>query len=259
MFDFLTKNFAVLSAAALGLSSVLVIVFMFGYLQVFDWNLIWIIEYTDMTKFIVITIAIVCSLYVYGIGYVNAINSAVNNELELTHKVALTVALSLPIILLLLAYYSGNINSEHATYFVLSIIFIYLEVAWTIGWSKQFMEKTNFQKMQFVLGTLIGVSIIGHSCGLYVRDLSEMRHDVYVGNGVLRAQRIVMLLSHHSVFFKDGSVTLVQSADVKRIVSTPAVAAVSKTITSVEEPAKPESAAQKGDVVPPSISQAPKK
>jgi hypothetical protein len=58
MLDFLTKHFAVLSAGLTGLAATLAMIFVFAYLSVFDWNLIWIIEYPDIIKFCLIGIGI---------------------------------------------------------------------------------------------------------------------------------------------------------------------------------------------------------
>ena len=47
----ITKNFVALSAAVTIFSIALAMAFLLSYLSVFDWNLIWIIEYTDLLKF----------------------------------------------------------------------------------------------------------------------------------------------------------------------------------------------------------------
>src|SRR4030081_1161660 len=58
MLDLISKHFAVLSAGLVALSAALVTVFVFSYLSVFDWNLIWIIEYSDVAKFFLLAIAL---------------------------------------------------------------------------------------------------------------------------------------------------------------------------------------------------------
>jgi hypothetical protein len=69
MLDFLTKNFAVISAAITGLAACMAMAFLFAYLSVFDWNLIWIVEYTDIIKFCLIGAAILSSSawFVFGV------------------------------------------------------------------------------------------------------------------------------------------------------------------------------------------------
>jgi hypothetical protein len=56
--DFITKYFVVLSAVAIAAGSSIVIIFIYGYFAIFDWNLIWIIEYPDIAKFTLIVIAL---------------------------------------------------------------------------------------------------------------------------------------------------------------------------------------------------------
>src|SRR4249919_3028409 len=62
MLDFLNKYFAVFSAAILIVSAVVTMAFVFGYLSVFDWTAIWIIEYSDLAKFLLMSIALLAAV-----------------------------------------------------------------------------------------------------------------------------------------------------------------------------------------------------
>jgi hypothetical protein len=48
--EFVTKHFVVVSTFAVMTSSVCATVFLYSYLAVFDWRLVWIIEYSDIFK-----------------------------------------------------------------------------------------------------------------------------------------------------------------------------------------------------------------
>ena len=56
--DFITKHFAVLSVALAVFGATTSIIFIAAYLRVFDWRLIWIIEYADVLKIGLIAVAL---------------------------------------------------------------------------------------------------------------------------------------------------------------------------------------------------------
>jgi len=58
MFEFLQRNFALVSAGLFGVSVTTIVVLVFSYLSVFDWTLIWILEYSDVAKFLLLAIAL---------------------------------------------------------------------------------------------------------------------------------------------------------------------------------------------------------
>jgi voltage-gated potassium channel Kch len=62
MLNFITKNFLALSSFVVVLASAISLLFLIAYLGVFDWNLIWLIEYGDLTKFFLIGAALILSV-----------------------------------------------------------------------------------------------------------------------------------------------------------------------------------------------------
>jgi hypothetical protein len=62
MLDFITKHFAALSAFAIGVASTTTMLFLSPYLSVFDWSLIWLVEYGDVGKFILIGVGLLGSI-----------------------------------------------------------------------------------------------------------------------------------------------------------------------------------------------------
>ncbi len=110
MLDFLTKNFAVISAATTGVAACMAMVFLFAYLSVFDWNLIWIVEYTDIIKFCLIGVAILSSSswFVFAV-FDDVYNLIVANDKKQWY--AIIVAVCLFAVLLALNLYE-DFNSE---------------------------------------------------------------------------------------------------------------------------------------------------
>jgi hypothetical protein len=58
LFDWLTKNFAFASSVILILSTAGSLIFIVSYFTVFDFNLVWILEYSDLTKLFLISLSL---------------------------------------------------------------------------------------------------------------------------------------------------------------------------------------------------------
>jgi hypothetical protein len=68
--DFLTKYFLVLSTVITSLLTAIIFIFIASYLSVFDKNIILIIEYTDIIKFIFITLGMASGLAAFVYSFV---------------------------------------------------------------------------------------------------------------------------------------------------------------------------------------------
>jgi hypothetical protein len=63
--DFITKHFAVLSVAVAIIGATLAIIFIAAYLRIFDWRIIWIIEYSDVLKIGLLVVAVLSGFSFY--------------------------------------------------------------------------------------------------------------------------------------------------------------------------------------------------
>jgi hypothetical protein len=59
--EYLRTNYVVISSAIIALASGLSMLLLSSYLAAFDWNLIWLLEYSDLAKLFLIGIAFVSS------------------------------------------------------------------------------------------------------------------------------------------------------------------------------------------------------
>jgi hypothetical protein len=59
--EFASKHFILVSALTIVGGVLCATIFLYGYLLIFDWRLIWIIEYTDVLKVGLVAVAIVSS------------------------------------------------------------------------------------------------------------------------------------------------------------------------------------------------------
>jgi hypothetical protein len=224
--DFLTKYFVVLSAGAVAVGSSLVVIFIYGYLAVFDWNLIWIIEYQDITKFTLIAIAlgvtVLPTLSVFGSTFHSAqrVNAGMSKQLV---RILIVSVIALGVWSAWFTYYHQRSVFE---YYVMFWTLAFVTIVLIAGFNRVWPDWPNKSRLQqaLIIGAFLGyVGLLGTTFGFYVREISNNRQDIYTSGETFTDQKIVILLSHHSIFYKDGIVTVVQSSDIKKILLKPSI------------------------------------
>jgi ABC-type Fe3+-siderophore transport system permease subunit len=69
--EWLTKNFVVVSAVVVLGAAAASVVFLIGYLSTFDWTLIWLVEYSDLTKLFLIFGALLSLVGAFILSFLN--------------------------------------------------------------------------------------------------------------------------------------------------------------------------------------------
>lgn len=192
MLDYVTKYFAVLSAGAIAGGSSLVVIFIYGYLGVFDWNLIWIIEYQDITKFTLIAIA----LGITVLPTLNAFTTVIYNLRLLDTRaswrygmIAIIILIGFCVISISTAYHTQRSSLEYYYFLWLSIFLTIIMIAAMIRLWPDWITKTRFQQAQIVGGVLVFVFFLGKTLGLYVKEISSNRQDVITTAETLTDQK----------------------------------------------------------------------
>jgi hypothetical protein len=228
MIDFLTKNFALVSAAITVLSACMVMVFLFAYLSVFDWNLIWIVEYSDIIKFSLIGVA-----FISGSAYfVFTIFDHAHKWLIFdTKQGRTTIIVLLAMFVLMLAidlyydiYVASNPTTEYHIYVFLSYVFL---VVFAIACMGMYKDRENISA--WVVGPALGslmvlIGIFGRTYGLRIRDISDIRHEVIMREQgswrhIFGDATIVLLTSHHTILKVGSTVVILPSNDIAQIVA----------------------------------------
>src|SRR5262249_55864780 len=70
LLSFITAHFAIFSLLGLLLFVLCSTLFLYGYLSVFDWQLIWIIEYTDILKFGLVVLAVASGIFFFVLALI---------------------------------------------------------------------------------------------------------------------------------------------------------------------------------------------
>jgi hypothetical protein len=230
MIDFLTKNFVLVSAAITVFSACMVMVFLFAYLYVFDWNLILIVEYYDIIKFSLIGVAFMSG----SAFFVFTIFANVHDLLifDIKHG-RTTVFVLLAMFILLLAtslyydiYVASNPTIEYHIYVFLSFVFlIFFAISCMEIYKVKAGENISFRWVgQTLCSLIILIGFFGRMYGLRIRDISDIRHEIIMREQgswrhIFGDATIVLLTSHHTILKVGSTVVILPSNDIAQIVA----------------------------------------
>jgi NADH:ubiquinone oxidoreductase subunit 6 (subunit J) len=222
MLDYLTRYFVGLSAIVVVAAAAVSMLFLTAYLTVFDWNLVWLVEYSDLAKFGLMAVAIISPLL-----------AMLGNQLDAFYKwVALKqkeyrkLVWFLVAIVFFGAAFSIYMDIQHksglATHHLMNAVSILIafSLMWlAFGGSDAWRNRDWSAIFNHTVLIALSLGFFGGTYGFYVKDASKQRSEITTKNETFKAVKIVMMLSHHIVFLSDGKVITVPAGDLVKIVS----------------------------------------
>jgi hypothetical protein len=202
-FEWLSKNLAWLSGGCLLLSFAVALRFISSYFAVFDFNLIWTLEYPDLTK---LTIVLFTFLTFSSAIYVNFIQQSYFaktpfNRYMVYAAVAILVGVELYQSATSAIRSSGDLRLyyiDRATFVVtLSMLFALFAI------NGERIFRTNTLEWIFVIAFLVFALIggAGSFYGRYVKSVSTSYVTASTKQEVLSGAKLIAMFSHHVALY----------------------------------------------------------
>jgi len=226
LLSFISGHFAVFSL--LGLMAVVLCstLFLYGYLSVFDWQLIWIIEYPDILKFGLVALAVIFSV-ILGLQAI-----LVHLSIASTYKgkaramyVVFIIALAIALLAILMVIeWRTEAEPRYQMYgsFLASAFFL---IGVSLGiWEVVERRRTiSAQRIAFVVIFLfMAVGTFGGSFGTYAKYSKGLTHDVFLKDRQMSDVRLVLFTSHHTVLYAGTDVIVLPTSEIIKVVAHPA-------------------------------------
>ena len=219
-----SSNFALFSAALIILSVFCATVFLYAYVRVFDWRLIWLVEYTDILKVGLIAIAFFSGFYIFVFVVVHdAFKTVVakDDPAWWMKYIGPIAGAALFASFLYAEYKTDQPRYALVVSTFLSAAFVFPLMLWGA------ILRNNFRSMEgkyfiLVLFPLMGsVATFGSTFGYYARDggRGSEQDIVLEDKETLWDARLVMLTSRHAVIYHDGTTITVRADAIKRMVT----------------------------------------
>ena len=203
--QFIKENFVVVSGLAIVIGIALSTMFLSAYLTVFDWHLIWFIEYTDILTFGLIGIAVIGTSYVFldplvrtvlGLGIFNG-KRAWKGLLIFVGFWTLLYAL-----LLFAQYRSAEPHYQYITAAWLSVIGVLALVVTPALYLRSRVWPSVGQIIAILASATFGVLSFGQWLG-YSMLYSQFNQDVHLKGTTLSNVKLVAVLTRHTILL-DG-------------------------------------------------------
>ena len=213
-------NFAALSAISSAIAASLSMVFIFGYLSVFNASLIMILEYSDIFKFILIGICIGFGLLAAFLGIINFVIYTIKDKATTWSKIVVVSIFVLAFIIFpTLAAWLNDSPDLH--YYVLRAVTGLAALSllfYALRPSEFFTNLTAINIVGTILSLYFFIYVLGGTFGLYV-DADGTPHRITLRECTLSDAKRVLFTSHHIIAKVGSEISVFQTADVLEVTS----------------------------------------
>jgi hypothetical protein len=213
---FIRENFVLVSAAAVLVGVVLSTTFLASYLSVFDWHLLWFVQYPDIITFGLLALGIVS-------GSITLIQSFAQTILAgktpAQRRSGLIILLVLWIVLTGLNVWA-SIHSGQGYFHVFSGIVAFgvaVAVILVVAAHVEARSVPNVIQCMWMLFLLvIGAGALGSWLGESVEETTSFNQDVYFKDQTLKDAKLIIVLSRHTMLLKDRILYVVPTGDITK-------------------------------------------
>jgi hypothetical protein len=231
--SFIASNIA--SFSAIGLIAVVMCstLFLYAYLSIFDWRLIWIIDYSDILKVGLVALAVLSTVIVFLLGVLQGFfrstrpKEKARTKQGQTKQVWLLVVLGVPVVIGLaaIAFVEWQKPAPYQLYeaWVLSALFL-LTSTFIIGRILKHPSLLTAERIVGLSSLLFAATFIaGSTFGTITKYSGGLRYDVFLKDREMVDVRLVLFTSHHIVLYSGDQVIVLPTSDITKVVAHPVI------------------------------------
>jgi len=204
--QFLRENLAIISALSVAGGTALSTIFLSAYLSVFDWHLLWFVQYPDLLTFGLIAAGLIGGSFLL----LQSASQAVLSATALKGKSKTRWLIALPTVFVLLLGFDLYATIQHGDgYFHILfgagiivtgvlLILVVLSHVRSASWP------TAMQAAAIVSLAAINALSFGQWLGHSLLETSQFDQDVRVKNGMFNAVKVVAVMSRNTILLKEG-------------------------------------------------------
>lgn len=212
----LKDNFVLVSAAAVLVGIALSATFLASYLSVFDWHLIWFVQYPDIITFGLLAVGIVSG----SVTFIQGLAQTVLNGKTAKQRRSGLIAVGLLAVFGITLNVWGAVHSGQAYFHIITgflafgtpLVVIYIIASHVEGRT----QPTGIQWLFILLLIIGGAGTLGRWLGETVQETSDFNQDVYIKDQTLNGVKVVIVMSRHTVLLKDKVLYVVPTGDITK-------------------------------------------
>ena len=211
-------NFVLVSAATVIFGVGWSMLFLASYLSVFDWHLLWFIQYTDVLTFGLVAVGIIgCSFLTLQAGVQTVFGAA---AMEGKSKwPSIWIGISLIVLLLAFEIYATVRHGDpffHIVTGAAALLFAVWLIYIVVGHIQSGLWPTAVRIMGISILVASTTATFGRWLGESVMETSEFDQDVYLKTETIKSAKVVIVLSRHTILLKDRMLYVVPTGDITK-------------------------------------------
>jgi hypothetical protein len=211
------ENFVLVSGAAIILGVGMATLFLAAYLSVFDWHLLWFVQYTDILTFGIIAVGVVSGSFIFVGSSIQSILNLFKLNAKSKRTAIIVICFIVSAILGLQVWASiragqGYLHIAFGALVAGLSIIVFLRV---VGHIRVKAIPNLSQIMFFVVFVVMTVFYGGQWLGYSVLETNKLM-DIKITDSMVTGARIVIVMSRHTIFLKDREIYIVPTADIQQ-------------------------------------------
>lgn len=216
--QFLRDNFAVVSGLAVVSGIALAVIFLFSYLTVFDWHLIWFVQYSGVITFGLVAIGLIGGSFMFLNSLIQSWLNASSLDPKSRRRWLIGLACA-TLILLGLEIWSATRHNEGYFHIVNGALVIGVG-AWLViiclGYIRAGIWPNASQAAAFMILVVITTIGFGQWLGYAVLENTEFDQNVYVKDTTFNDTKLVIVMSRFTVLPKDRLLYVVPTSNISK-------------------------------------------
>ena len=215
--QFVRENFVVISGIAVIVGIGLSTMFLSAYLSVFDWHLLWFIQYTDILTFGLIGIGIIGTSFIFLDSLVRSVlNLGVFNGKRAWKGLLIFVGFWTFVfaVLQFAQYRSAEPHYQHVTAAWLSVIAVVSLIVTPVLYFRSGVRPNVGQIIGILISVMIGALSFGQWLGYSMLYSSGFNQDVYLKGATLNNVKLVAILARHTILLDGKTLRVVPTTDI---------------------------------------------
>ena len=213
--QFVRENFVLVSAAAALVGITLSTTFLAAYLSVFDWHLLWFVQYPDIITFGLLAVSIIGG----SLTFIQSAAQMVLGVFDVKGRSKRGYGIFLAVFVLsivALQIWNATLNGEGYFHVLMGAAVLGLGII-TIWQAMRYITGATMPNLKqgFFLCLLVAFTTVslGQWLGYSVRESSKAL-DIVLKDKTLTDMRVIIVMSRHTVLFKGDDLFVVPTADI---------------------------------------------
>lgn len=214
----LKDNFALVSTASLLISVSLATIFLSAYLSVFDWHLMWFVQYTDIITFGLLALGILSGSITFLQGLAQTV---LGGRTPQQRRNGLIVVVLLTVVGTAALVWDAVHKGEGYFHILCAAVTLGLAIMLVLIVAKQVEARklpTAGQCFSMLLLLVIFAGSLGQWLGRVVTETSEFNQDIALKDKdqMLTNAKLIIVMSRHTVLAKEDALYVLPTSDITR-------------------------------------------